>query len=103
MWAGKDKPTNVLSFPSGTFDGNADQTLGDIILAFETVAAEAAQMDIPVTHHASHLVIHGMLHLLGYDHGSNEEAEKMEGLETEILGAMGLHDPYGADSELVEP
>jgi probable rRNA maturation factor len=68
--------------------------LGDIVLAYETCAAEAEQKDIPIAHHATHLVIHGMLHLLGHDHIDEDEAESMEALEVKALASMGLHNPY---------
>ena len=104
-WRDKDKPTNVLSFPmlddneldaliAGTYD-SPEIMLGDIILAYETCAAEAGEKDIPVAHHATHLVIHGMLHLLGHDHIEDDEAESMEALEVKALASMGLHNPYG--------
>ena len=94
QWRGKDTPTNVLSFPSGEDDGH----LGDVVLAFETVQREAQQQDISIADHAAHLVVHGMLHLLGYDHEQEDEAVKMETLETKILSTLGIADPYG-DSE----
>jgi len=103
-WREKDKPTNVLSFPmldddeiDALLDGtyNAPEImLGDIILAYETCAAEAEEKQISVTDHATHLVIHGMLHLLGHDHVDDEEAEAMEALEVKALASMGLHNPY---------
>ena len=103
-WREKDKPTNVLSFPmldddeldalvEGTYEA-PEIMLGDVILAFGICEAEAAEKDIPVAHHATHLVIHGMLHLLGYDHIEDEEAEVMEALEVKALASMGLHNPY---------
>ena len=103
-WRDKDKPTNVLSFPmlddaeldallAGTYDA-PEIMLGDIILAYETCAAEATEKDIPIAHHASHLVIHGMLHLLGHDHIEDDEAELMEALEVKALASMGLPNPY---------
>ncbi len=105
-WRDKDKPTNVLSFPmldddeiDALLDGtyNAPEILlGDIILAYETCAAEAAEKEISIADHATHLVIHGMLHLLGHDHIDNEEAEAMEALEVKALASMGLHNPYDA-------
>lgn len=105
-WRDKDKPTNVLSFPmldddeiDALLDGtyNAPEILlGDIILAYETCAAEAAEKEISIAHHATHLVIHGMLHLLGHDHIDDEEAEAMEALEVKALASMGLHNPYDA-------
>lgn len=90
---GKPNPTNVLSFPSGEEDG----FLGDIALARETCAAEAAEKNIPLRDHAAHLIIHGMLHLIGYDHETEDEAVLMERREAEILRAMGIADPYGDD------
>lgn len=95
-WAGKDRATDVLSFPAGASGDDADAMLGDIVLAYETVARDAGQLGIPVAAHASHLVVHGMLHLLGYDHGTESEAAAMEGLETVVLARLGLHDPYGS-------
>lgn len=103
-WRDKDKPTNVLSFPmlddeeidallAGTYQA-PEIMLGDIILAFETCASEADEKNISVTDHATHLVIHGMLHLLGHDHVEDEEAESMEALEVKALASMGLHNPY---------
>lgn len=103
-WRDKDKPTNVLSFPmlddaeweallSGTYDA-PEIMLGDIILAYETCAAEATEKDIAVAHHATHLVIHGMLHLLGHDHIEDDEAELMEALEVKALASLGLPNPY---------
>lgn len=102
-WAGKDKATDVLSFPADDddmgYDGAGERTLGDIVLAFETVERDAGEAGIPLSDHASHLVIHGMLHLLGYDHAMDDEAAAMERLETEILAGLGLHDPYGLTAE----
>jgi probable rRNA maturation factor len=105
-WREKDKPTNVLSFPmldddeidallEGTYNA-PEIMLGDIILAYETCAAEAEEKHISVADHATHLVIHGMLHLLGHDHVDDEEAEAMEALEVKALASMGLHNPYDA-------
>ena len=90
---GKDKPTNVLSFPSGQDKG----FLGDIALARETCVAEAAEKNIPLREHAAHLIIHGMLHLIGYDHQSEADAVEMERREAEILRDMGVADPYGGE------
>lgn len=98
-WRGKDQPTNVLSFPNdapGT-DG-AGRHLGDIALAFETVAGEAREKNIPIRHHAAHLAVHGMLHVLGFDHEDDASAERMETLETAILASIGLPDPYAVDA-----
>ena len=98
-WRGKDKPTNVLSLP-GEDDfpvPDAPRLLGDIVLAQETVAREALEQSKSFNHHLSHLVVHGMLHLLGYDHIEDDEAEEMEALEIELLAGMGIADPYGDD------
>lgn len=96
-WRGKDKPTNVLSFPA--FDTQPGDPLppmlGDIALAFETVQAEATLENKPFPHHLSHLIVHGLLHLLGYDHEDEEEAEEMEALERAILARLAIPDPYG--------
>ena len=89
---GKDKPTNVLSFPSGEVASGAP--LGDIVVARETLEREAALDGKPIDHHLMHLVVHGLLHLLGYDHESDDEAEAMERLETAILAELGVPDPY---------
>jgi probable rRNA maturation factor len=86
---GKDKPTNVLSFPSGD-RGYA----GDIALSFDTCAAEAAEGGKPFCSHAAHLLVHGLLHLAGYDHESDADAEVMERLEVDILRDLGIDDPY---------
>jgi len=91
QWGGKDAATNVLSFPSGGDEGH----LGDVVLAFETVEREAKQQNITIADHAAHLVVHGVLHLLGYDHEKEDEAVKMETLETTILATLGIADPYG--------
>ncbi|MEA1677605.1 rRNA maturation RNase YbeY [Nitrospirillum sp. BR 11163] len=105
-YRGKDKPTNVLSFPMLGEDDDEDDLglpegmerppylLGDIILAYETLMTEAAEQNKPVANHLTHLVIHGVLHLLGYDHIEDAEAETMERLETVILADMGIADPY---------
>jgi probable rRNA maturation factor len=92
---GKDKPTNVLSFPAPAAAGSpGPRQLGDIVLARETVAAEAAADGKPLEHHIRHLVVHGFLHLLGYDHETDADADRMEGLESEVLAALGVDDPY---------
>jgi probable rRNA maturation factor len=92
QWCNKDKPTNVLSFPAPEQPGA--NFLGDVILAAETVAAEARDGNLPFDHHVSHLVVHGLLHLLGFDHETDAEAEEMETLETGILAGLGVPDPY---------
>lgn len=90
-WRGKDKPTNVLSFPAPQWQG--DQ-LGDIALAAETVAAEAAEQGKTFEAHMAHLLVHGFLHLLGYDHEQDDEADRMETRERAILADLGFADPY---------
>lgn len=95
---GKDKPTNVLSFPgdlSNVFP-EADILLGDIILAWETIEKEANAEEKAISEHLSHLVIHGVLHLLGYDHECEEDAKVMESLEVDCMARLGLADPYVA-------
>lgn len=96
-WRGQDKATNVLSFPAFPLSpgGQPGPMLGDIILAEETLRREALDLRIPFDDHLTHLLVHGFLHLFGYDHMTDEEAAVMEGLETRILGEMGLADPYG--------
>lgn len=94
----KDKPTNVLSFPAPAAPRvpGAAIPLGDVILAFETLAAEAAAAGKPMADHLSHLVVHGVLHLLGFDHETKGDAAVMEPLETRVLAGLGVPDPYGA-------
>lgn len=102
-WRGKDKPTNVLSFPMLERGDLLDlapegppEMLGDLALAAETCAREAAEKGVPVEHHASHLIIHGLLHLAGHDHETSDaDAEAMEALETKALAILGIPDPYG--------
>ena len=94
-WRGKDKPTNVLSFPGSDPEGDVyGPLLGDIVFAYETVAAEAADMGIEFTDHLTHLTVHGLLHLFDYDHQESDEAEVMESLERAILASLGIDDPY---------
>ena len=97
-WRGKDQPTNVLSFPAG--DG-PDETgaLGDIVIAYETAEKEADETGIAFADHVSHLVVHGVLHLLGFDHMQEEEAERMENLERRALASIGIADPYRCGDE----
>jgi probable rRNA maturation factor len=93
---GRDKPTNVLSFPDGVAGPDGVVNLGDVALAFETCAAEARAQGKTLRAHLVHLVVHGVLHLLGHDHVRARDAERMESLEREILARLGLPDPYGA-------
>ena len=86
----KDRATNVLAFPSGGEDG----FLGDIALARETCAAEAADRGVALRDHAAHLIVHGVLHLIGYDHATEEQAAVMERRETAVLKSLGIADPY---------
>ena len=106
-WRGIDKPTNVLSFPavqppSGHEPDDTDtpRMLGDIAIAYQTTQREAGEEDKTFEHHLSHLAIHGFLHLVGYDHEKDGEAETMEALEREILATLGIADPY-ADQDRV--
>jgi len=118
-WRGIDKPTNVLSFPSAGPAFPAARSgppgaapkgvrkdarlatgygaLGDIALAFETLAREAGELGVPLADHYRHLVAHGFLHLIGYDHETDAEAERMEALETKILARLGVADPYARE------
>ena len=98
QWRGQDKPTNVLSFPvaPAALPPGAPRLLGDVVLAFETVTAEAQAQAKPLADHLRHLVVHGVLHLLGFDHEAAAEAERMEALETEVLAGLGVPDPYRA-------
>ena len=96
-WRGIDKPTNVLSFPVRRRKPDGlPALLGDVIVAYETLAREASEENKPFLHHLAHLAVHGFLHLLGYDHETDSEAEAMEGLEREILARLGIADPYRA-------
>jgi probable rRNA maturation factor len=103
-WRGQERPTNVLSFPAPPLPGAAPDgkvPLGDIAIAYETVAREAGEQGKPVADHLSHLVVHGFLHLLGYDHHMDGEAEQMERLERDILARIGIADPYASrDAEI---
>lgn len=102
-WRERDKPTNVLSFPMLSRDELLDLAsdgppvmLGDLALAYETCTREAEDKSISLAHHAAHLIIHGLLHLAGYDHEiSTADAERMESLEIAALASMGIADPYG--------
>jgi len=98
-WRGIDKPTNVLSFPALQPTGaggpdDAPRMLGDIAIAYETTRKEADDEQKPFDHHLSHLAVHGFLHLIGYDHENDDDAEAMETLEAEILAQLGIPNPY---------
>jgi probable rRNA maturation factor len=102
-WRQRDKPTNVLSFPMMERDellvlamAGPPELLGDIALAYETCACEAADKGVSISDHAAHLIVHGLLHLAGYDHELGpEDADAMEALEVKALAKMGIADPYG--------
>ena len=96
-WRGKDAPTNVLAFPASAPMGEPlgePHSLGDVVLAYETVAQEAHADGIALADHVVHLVVHGVLHLLGYEHDDAAEAERMETLERAVLATFGIADPY---------
>ncbi len=107
QWRGRDQATNVLSFPMLGRDellalapDGPPELLGDVALAFETCAREAADQGIPLEHHAAHLIVHGLLHLAGHDHElSPGDAEAMEALEVKALALMGIADPYAGEQE----
>ncbi|WP_457667339.1 rRNA maturation RNase YbeY [Thiolapillus sp.] len=93
-YRGKDKPTNVLSFPFEAPPEVPSRHLGDLVICAPVVAEEAVRQGKPLRHHWAHMVVHGMLHLQGYDHLNEEEAARMESLEIEILQNGGIPDPY---------
>ena len=99
-WRGVDKATNVLSFPAlqpsrpSAADDDAPRMLGDIAIAYQTMRKEADEEQKPFEHHLSHLAVHGFLHLIGYDHDKDDDAEAMEALEQEILAQLGIPNPY---------
>jgi len=99
IWREKDQPTNVLSFPSGIGDyapGDQPRPLGDIVICAPVVEQEAVQQGKDENDHWAHLVVHGTLHLLGFDHETDVEAAEMEAIEREILASLGVADPYQA-------
>ncbi|MCG8440931.1 MAG: rRNA maturation RNase YbeY [Caulobacterales bacterium] len=93
---GVDAPTNVLAFPALE---SPEPLLGDIVLAFDTIEREARDARIPLHDHVSHLIVHGFLHLQGYDHQTDDEADLMESLERRALAQLGIRDPYGARAD----
>lgn len=93
-YRGKDKPTNVLSFPFEMPEGIELPLLGDLVICRQVVEKEALEQQKPLEAHWAHLAIHGALHLLGYDHLTDDEAEEMESLETQIMQSLGYADPY---------
>lgn len=98
-WRDRDAATNVLAFalndsPGQAFGEDGAAVLGDVVVAYETCAGEAVDQDKPLTNHLSHLVVHGTLHLLGFDHETDDEAEAMEALERAVLDQIGVPDPY---------
>ena len=103
QWRGKDRPTNVLSFPMAepadleAADG-PEFLLGDVVLALGVCRAEAAEKALPLESHATHLLVHGTLHLLGHDHDADAEADAMEALEVRVLAGLGVADPYRDDA-----
>ncbi|MGL4441710.1 MAG: rRNA maturation RNase YbeY [Bosea sp. (in: a-proteobacteria)] len=99
IWRQQDKPTNVLSFPATPVAGLAKAPmLGDIVVAFETIEREALADGKALPDHLAHLLVHGFLHLLGYDHNNDDEAEIMENLERDILASISIADPYADKS-----
>jgi probable rRNA maturation factor len=95
-YRGRDKPTNVLSFPDGDTDPEGTTALGDVVLALETLQREAAEQGKPLADHLAHLTVHGVLHLLGWDHETDPEAEAMEEMERRVLAGLAVPDPYAA-------
>ena len=96
-YRGKDRPTNVLSFPFECPDEVELPLLGDLVICRQVVEREAAEQEKPLMAHWAHMVVHGCLHLLGYDHIEDDEAEEMESLETQIMQGLGFDDPYLAE------
>lgn len=101
-WRGIDKPTNVLSFPSAnTGASGVPRMLGDIVMAYETLARESTEEGKDILHHLAHLAVHGYLHLLGYDHEEDAKADEMERLESRILASLNVPDPYADDERVI--
>ena len=100
QYRGQDKPTNVLSFPAAPLiPARLGPPLGDIVMARETIAAESAAQGLDFAGHLTHLIVHGFLHLVGYDHEADDEAAMMERLETVILDRLGISDPYAESAD----
>ncbi len=96
-YRGKDRPTNVLSFPADAppcADMDQPRLLGDVVVAFETTMREAESAERPLADHLTHLLVHGTLHLCGFDHEAEDDAERMEAREVEVLATLGVADPY---------
>lgn len=104
LWRGRDYPTNVLAFPAPprTRGGRAKKALGDIVICAPVVAREAREQRKAVDHHWAHLVVHGVLHLLGHDHERDRDAARMERRERQILAQLGVADPYKISSSVSE-
>ncbi|WP_428032305.1 rRNA maturation RNase YbeY [Ancylobacter sp.] len=103
-WRGKDSATNVLSFPTPEVArAGGDPHLGDIAIAYETLAREAEAEGKPFADHLAHLAVHGTLHLLGYDHETVEEAEEMEAMERRVLAGLAIPDPYAETEPVLHP
>ena len=100
-WRGKDQPTNVLSFPTDA-PGTGPALLGDIVVAYQTSAREADEEGRSLGDHLAHLIVHGMLHLLDYDHGDDGAADVMEGLESRALASIGIASPYAVEAGPLE-
>lgn len=98
QFRGKDAATNVLSFRANQVPAREDDGLGDVILAYETVVREAGEQGKTIENHTAHLVVHGVLHLLGYDHDTDEKAEAMELIEKDVLAQLGICDPYADET-----
>lgn len=98
-YRGKDKPTNVLSFPFECPEEVILPLLGDLVICRQVVEQEAIEQGKPLMAHWAHMIVHGSLHLLGYDHIEDNEAEEMEGLETQIMQSLGFADPYLSEKE----
>ena len=95
-WRGKDEATNVLAFPASAGPNGAQRHIGDIVIAYETLAREAAAQRKPLAHHLAHLAVHGFLHLSGHDHANEDDAAAMEDLEISILARLQIPNPYAA-------